>query len=83
MEHSTNGKHGARVHPHCFLSDRSTNIDLRKGRWRQLSFDGVAPSHISKCLAPNSKRRGNHGTDDVSDLTDGSRSSAGATGRIM
>ena len=82
MEHSTNGKHGARVHLQCFLSEKSNRINLQSGRWRQLSFDGVAPSHISKCLAPNSKRRENHGTDDVSDLTDGSRSSAGATGRI-
>ena len=83
LEHSTKGKHGARVHLQCFVSERSRKINLQKGRWRQLTFDGVAPSHISKCLAPNSKRRENHGTDDVSDLTDGSRASAGATGRIM
>ena len=83
LEHSTHGKHGARVHLQCFVSERSSRINLQKGRWRKLTFDGVAPSHISKCLAPNTKRRENHGTDDVSDLTDGSRASAGATGRIM
>ncbi len=83
LEHSTKSEVRCRVHLQAFLSERTNKIDLWNGRWRELTFDGVAPSHLSKCQSPNAKRRDDKGASDVSDLTDGSRSSAAATARIM
>ena len=83
LEHSTKSEVLGRVHLQALLSERTNRINLQNGRWRELTFDGVAPSHLSKCQSPNAKRRDDKGASDVGDLTDGNRSSAATVRRIM
>ena len=78
MEHSTQCEDAVRVHLQSFISDPAKRIDLRNGRWREFTFDGVVPSHISKTNAPNGARR----KIKSDDLTGGDRAACAAVGRL-